>query len=103
VARCRITVLERTLNAPLAEQYGGHQPVPLCEDFSDGQVFLLDDAGRPEGFCGSAWESISKYVFAFVSGGRAFYGDWMKDPDTMIACCNDGLRPVVFLLERIDD
>jgi uncharacterized repeat protein (TIGR04076 family) len=27
---------------------------------------------------------------------------WMKEPGTLIACCNDGVRPVVFRLERID-
>ncbi|MFA6363123.1 TIGR04076 family protein [Methanoregula sp.] len=27
---------------------------------------------------------------------------WMKDERTMIACCSDGIRPVVFRIERID-
>ena len=28
--------------------------------------------------------------------------DWMKDENTMIACCSDGTRPVIFKIERID-
>lgn len=28
---------------------------------------------------------------------------WSNDERLMIACCNDGTRPVVFKLERIDD
>jgi uncharacterized repeat protein (TIGR04076 family) len=102
MSKCRITVLERTMNAALAEEYCAHQPVRLCPLFSEGQEFLLDRPDAPEGFCGDAWNCLRTYVFAFIGGGRDFYGGWMKDPDTMVACCNDGVRPVVFLLERVD-
>ena len=27
---------------------------------------------------------------------------WTRDDRMMIACCNDGTRPVVFRIERID-
>lgn len=27
---------------------------------------------------------------------------WTKDERMMIACCNDGTRPVIFKIERID-
>ena len=27
---------------------------------------------------------------------------WTKDDRVMIACCNDGTRPVIFKIERID-
>lgn len=27
---------------------------------------------------------------------------WMRDENTMTACCNDGTRPVIFKIERID-
>lgn len=27
---------------------------------------------------------------------------WMRDENTMITCCNDGTRPVIFKIERID-
>nr|WP_295996885.1 TIGR04076 family protein [uncultured Adlercreutzia sp.] len=27
---------------------------------------------------------------------------WTNDDRVMIACCNDGTRPVIFKLERID-
>ena len=27
---------------------------------------------------------------------------WTKDDRMMIACCNDGTRPVIFKIERID-
>lgn len=28
---------------------------------------------------------------------------WTNDERVMIACCNDGTRPVIFKLERIDE
>lgn len=27
---------------------------------------------------------------------------WMNDDKVMIACCNDGTRPVIFKIERFD-
>lgn len=27
---------------------------------------------------------------------------WTNDDKVMIACCNDGTRPVIFKIERID-
>lgn len=27
---------------------------------------------------------------------------WMRDERVMIACCNDGTRPVIFRIERLD-
>jgi len=27
---------------------------------------------------------------------------WMNDDKVMIACCNDGPRPVIFKIERFD-
>ena len=76
--------------------------------FVKGKSFLVAGpvAEKPNGFCEEAWSAITRYVFAFVSGGGGFfkgtYGRWMKDDNTMIACCNDGVRPVVFKLDRID-
>lgn len=28
---------------------------------------------------------------------------WVKKENTMIACCSDGTRPVIFKIERIDE
>ncbi len=38
---------------------------------------------------------------AALQGGSIMHG-WMKDDRVMIACCNDGTRPVIFKIERID-
>ena len=36
-------------------------------------------------------------------GGGNFYNGELKDPKAFIASCNDGFRPVSFLLEATED
>ena len=53
---------------------------------------------------GVAWRTINQYVFALACGVRGFYGGgWMKEPSKVIACCNDGLRPVIMKLGATDE
>ena len=54
------------------------------------------------GLCLSAWESMSPFVLALASGGENLYDGWMKNPRSAMISCNDGFRPVSFLLEAID-
>ena len=49
-------------------------------------------------FCSEAWDAISRYIYTADS---IMHG-WTKDDKVMIACCNDGTRPVIFKIERID-
>ncbi len=102
--RCRITVLKRTLNPEIAGAFCRRE-AGACENFREGQEFTTSFA-KPSGFCDWAWNDIHKYVATLLAGGsfggRLFDG-WMKDDRTMVACCTDGVRPVVFALERIED
>ena len=52
-------------------------------------------------FCGEAWDAVSRYVYTALQGGAIMKG-WTNDDRIMIACCNDGTRPVIFKIERID-
>jgi hypothetical protein len=52
-------------------------------------------------FCGKAWYAVSRYVYAALQGG-SIMRKWTNDNRMMIACCNDGTRPVIFKIERID-
>ena len=52
-------------------------------------------------FCGEAWDAISRYVYTALQGGSIMH-NWTNDERMMIACCNDGTRPVIFKIERID-
>ena len=67
------------------------------------QVFISVDAQRPEGFCDSAWESIYPFVKELANGGGNFYDGWMKNEKSAMISCNDGFRPVSFLLETIEE
>ena len=40
-------------------------------------------------------------VYTALQGGSIMKG-WTNDDRVMIACCNDGTRPVIFKIERID-
>lgn len=103
---CKITVIKKTYNPELAKEYAINENVGPCAAFEVGQVFRMAGSEKnvkPEGFCQEAWDAIGKYAFTFAHGGGAmFQGTWMKDEKVMIAACNDGVRPVIFKLERVD-
>ena len=73
--------------------------------FEVGQEFLVDGRNYSQmlngQFCAEAWDAISRYVYAALQGGSIMKG-WTNDEKMMIACCNDGTRPVIFKIERID-
>jgi uncharacterized repeat protein (TIGR04076 family) len=103
VPRCKITVLKTLYHQELAEAYRRpdiHRGP--CPFFDEGQEFVVDRFGeRPAGFdCTWAWDDIHKIVFAMVQGGE--FGRWMQDPNTFISCCTDGIKPVIFKLEKLE-
>ena len=104
---CKITVIRRELYVDLRDEYCVDPNTGKCDFFQDGQEWIVDVMGFATmlngQFCAMAWDSISKFVYAALNGGSLFIGGWMKDEKVMIACCNDGIRPVIFKLERIDE
>ncbi len=57
-------------------------------------------AQRPQGFeCDWAWDDIHKILFTFMRNGD--FGTRMKNPDNFVTCCIDGVKPVVFKIERL--
>jgi uncharacterized repeat protein (TIGR04076 family) len=99
--KCKITVLKRMLNQDLAQEYLETEGKwGACEQFSDGQEFVLEDPYRmPEGFCLWAWADIRGDVMTIVTGGDP---PWIKQHGVSIAGCTDWFRPVIFKVERID-
>ncbi|MDR2353875.1 MAG: TIGR04076 family protein [Deltaproteobacteria bacterium] len=104
--KAKITVLRRELFRDLQELYLADPKSGKCPFFEDGQEFILEgmDFHRMlDGkFCGEAWDCISRYVYAALQGGSIMRG-WTNEEKMMIACCNDGTRPVIFKVERIDE
>lgn len=97
---CKITVMRKVFYKDLAEQY--ENPIEHACDLQEGQTFLCRNGERPDGLCESAWESMCPFVTELARGGGNFYDGWMKNPHSAMISCNDGFRPVSFLIERID-
>ena len=55
------------------------------------------------GLCDSAWETMSPFVLTLACGGSGIYGKWMKNDRSAMISCNDGFRPVSFLIEALDE
>ena len=95
----RITVMKKACYEDLIEKY--ENPLEHACSMELGQVFVADGWQKPEGFCDSAWETISPLVMALSHGAEDFYDGWMKNKKSAMISCNDGFRPVSFLLETI--
>ena len=98
--KVRITVMKTARYDDLIGLY--ENPIEHACDMKVGQVFLSDGWQKPEGFCDSAWETVSPFVMALAHGAEDFYDGWMKNKKSAMISCNDGFRPVSFLLETAE-
>ena len=99
--KVKITVIRKVCHQDLIQQY--ENPIEHACDVQEGQVFVSQHGERPEGLCESAWESMRTFVETLAAGGGNFHDGWMKNPHSAMISCNDGFRPVSFLLEAIND
>lgn len=98
--KIRITVLRKACYRDLMEKY--ENPILHACDMSEGQVFIANGWEKPEGMCQSAWDSMSPFVMTLAHGGSNIYDGWMKNPHSALISCNDGFRPVSFLIEALE-
>ena len=98
--KVKITVMKMARYDDLIAKY--ENPIEHACDMKVGEVFVANGWECPEGLCLSAWESMSPFVLALSCGGEDIYDGWMKDKKSAMISCNDGFRPVSFLLEAID-
>ena len=100
--KVKITVIHTAFHKELIEQYAvpGLDP---CTYNVPGQVFYSNGWQKPEGLCDNAWKSMMEYVMTLAHGGEDFYGGWMKDKKSAVISCNDGFRPVSYLLEATNE
>ena len=99
--KLKITVLKRQDPKDIFDEYPVAERdwfVP-CKIYEDGQEFTLDGLQMPEGFCGSAWQTIYPTVRTLAFGGNLPY---FKEEGVSITCCADGMRPVIFKIERLE-
>lgn len=98
--RLKITVLRRFAPEEVfTEKPIGYDTMKKCDRFTDGQEFIVNSSmDMPEGFCGWAWDDLYKMSLTVLAGGNF---PWYTETGASVGCCTDGLRPVVFKIERI--
>jgi uncharacterized repeat protein (TIGR04076 family) len=99
--KIKISVMKTACYRDLMEKY--ENLIEHACDMVEGQVYVANGWKQPEGFCDSAWSSLSPFVMTLAHGGENFYNGWMKNRKSAMISCNDGFRPVSFFLETMDE
>jgi len=99
--RLKITVLKRLGPSEIFETLpvAKKEWMVPCGMYEDGQEILIKENLRmPEGFCPSAWQTIYPNIRTLGFGGNLPFFD---ERGVAVSCCSDGMRPVIFKIERI--
>ncbi len=68
----------------------------------EGDTFIYEgSANMPKGFCPWAWIDIYRGVSGIAAGATNV--SWNNKDGMQILCCTDGVRPVVFSIEAVED
>jgi len=99
-AKVKITVLkvfkpEEVFKEPPVKT---KEPRP-CPLHKEGQTFLLDGYNQPEGVCGFAWSVIMPWAAMLRNHGDLKW--YYEETGACVIGCPDGLRPVIFKVERV--
>lgn len=102
--KVRITAVRKADYKDLQQRY--ENPITHACDVVEGMEWVSEDGCCPAGLCPEAWKSMREFVVALANGGGNFYASsvdssdgWMQNPRSAMISCNDGFRPVSFLLE----
>ncbi|HQC55339.1 MAG TPA: TIGR04076 family protein [Clostridia bacterium] len=99
--KVKITVKKIAVHKDLIDEY--ENLIENACNLVEGQVFIANGWEKPVGLCDSAWETMSPFVMTLAYGGEDIYNGWMKNKKSAMISCNDGFRPVSFLLETMDE
>ena len=99
MADVKITVVAKLQPGEIFDEFAAKNVKPICDGVETGKTYLSKDLSMPEGFCAWAWADIQRDVAHLALGGDF---RWINKPGSMVSCCTDGLRPVVFKLERVE-
>lgn len=97
----RIKIIKKTYHEDLEQEFLTG-PAETCELFQIGQEFIVNNLKMPEKFCGWAWHDIQRALTPLLFEGN-FKEFGYKNPNSIITCCTDGMRPVTFLIEKIEE
>ncbi|MCR5834115.1 MAG: TIGR04076 family protein [Selenomonadaceae bacterium] len=107
--KCKMTVIDKKVFGDLQEKYLANPKSGACPFYEVGAEYIFERYGDEDTFwtqgngahCSEAWDCFSRYVYTALQGG-SIMRHWTNDEHIMIACCNDGTRPVIFKIERLD-
>ena len=99
--KVKITVMKMARYDDLIAVY--ENPIEHACELQLGKIFVSINAEKPQGLCDSAWERMALFVQELANGGGNFFDGWMKNKHSAMISCNDGFRPVSFLLETIEE
>ena len=85
--KVKITAVKAVNNSDLSAIY--ENAIEHTCDVKVGDVFISEDAKRPNNLCESAWQSMKEFVEVLANGGGNFYDGWMKNPHSAMISCND--------------
>lgn len=102
MAKVKITVVKKVNNREL---FGENPPAtsnvaPECDQLEVGQEFISGEGECPPGFCPWAFADIHRDIIHILFGGSY---PWVEEKGVAISNCTDGLRPVIFKIEKIED
>lgn len=104
--RVKITVLKKIdpeiiFNGHIPFRPESDQLYKICDAVDEGEEFIVEkDREMPNGFCASAWKAIGNSLSVIQWGGD-YYPNLPRG--VAFTCCSDGIRPVSFKLERLED
>lgn len=98
----KITVIKKSFDEALAGLYlTDGIDAGACPIFDVGSEFVVDDEFEaPPGFCTWAWHDIFYVVHTLRNGGS--FDPWVNRKGAQVVCCTDAVRPVCFLIERME-
>ena len=95
----KITVVAKRQPGEIFNELAASNVKSICDAVETGKTYISKDLKMPESFCSWAWADIQRDVTHLALGGDF---RWIKKLGSMVSCCTDGLRPVVFKLERVE-
>lgn len=106
---CVVEVIDKKIFPDFQEKFLADPKSGVCPFYNIGDRFVFRRYEEDDTFwtmgrgsqCGEAWDCISRYIYTALQGG-SIMRNWTNDERIMIACCNDGTRPVIFKIARLD-
>lgn len=106
---CVVEVIDKKVFPDFQQKFLADPKSGACPFYNVGDRFVFRRYGDDDTFwtigkgsqCAEAWDCISRYIYTALQGG-SIMRHWTNDERIMIACCNDGTRPVIFKIERLD-